>query len=67
MDDNDTKRLVILTTVASAYRVRESASMRFDKDGYKLFILDRKGVLTIADFTAGTIEDHDVTRSKIIG
>ncbi|GME98631.1 unnamed protein product [[Candida] boidinii] len=67
IDDNDTKRLVILTTVSSAYRVRESACMRFDKDGYKLFILDRKGVLTIADFTAGTIEDHNVTRSKIIG
>ncbi|ODV83987.1 hypothetical protein CANARDRAFT_8983 [[Candida] arabinofermentans NRRL YB-2248] len=66
MDDSDNKRIVIVTDVSNAYRVRESAYMRFDKDGYKLYILDRKGVLTISDFTAGTVEDHSVTRCKIV-
>ncbi|KAH3660458.1 hypothetical protein OGAPHI_007044 [Ogataea philodendri] len=66
MDDNDNKRLVIVTDVSNAYRVKESASMRFDREGYKLYILDRKGVLTISDFTAGTVEDPSITRCKIV-
>ncbi|VEU22999.1 DEKNAAC104264 [Brettanomyces naardenensis] len=66
MGDSDNKRIVIVTDVANSYTSRESASMRFDRSGYKLYILDRKGLLTIADFTAGTVEDHSVTRCKII-
>ncbi|CDK29792.1 unnamed protein product [Kuraishia capsulata CBS 1993] len=66
MDDNDNKRIVVVTEAANSYRVRESASMRFDEDGYKLYILDRKGVLQIADFTAGSREDHSISRTKII-
>ncbi|GME80998.1 unnamed protein product [Ambrosiozyma monospora] len=66
MDDNDNKRIVMATDVAGASRAREAASLRFDRSGYKLYVLDRKGVLTIADFTAGTVEDQSVTRCKII-
>ncbi|KAG7711890.1 hypothetical protein KL930_001105 [Ogataea haglerorum] len=66
IDDNDNKRLVIVTDVSNSYQVKEAASLRFDKDGYKLYILDRKGLLTISDFTAGTMEDPSITRCKII-
>jgi hypothetical protein len=66
MDDNDSKRIACVLEVSNAARVKEAASMRFDADGYKLYVIDRKGVLSIADFTAGTVEDHTVTRCKII-
>lgn len=66
MDDNDNRRVVSVFEVSNATRVKEAASLKFDPDGYKLYTLDRKGVLTIADFTAGTVEDHTVTRSKIV-
>ena len=66
MDDNDNKRIVNVFDVSNAARAREAASVRFDPDGYKLYALDRKGLLTIADYTAGTVEDHTVTRCKII-
>lgn len=66
MDDNDSKRVTCVLEVSNASRVKESASIRFDSDGYKLYVLDRKGILSIADFTAGTVEDSTVTRSKII-
>ncbi|GMM47142.1 Ptr3 protein [Pichia kluyveri] len=66
MDDNDNKHVVNVFDVSGASRVKESASIRFDVDGYKLYALDRKGILSIADFTAGTVEDHTVTRCKII-
>lgn len=66
MDDNDHKRVSCVLEVSNAFRAKESASIGFDADGYKLYVLDRKGVLSIADFTAGTVEDHSVTRCKII-
>lgn len=66
MRDNDNKRVVIVTDVANSFTARESANMKFDAPGYKLYILDRKGLLTIADFTAGTVEDQSVTRCKVI-
>lgn len=66
MDDSDNKRIVVVTDVANSFTVGESASMRFDSHGYKLYIIDRKGILTISDFTAGTVEDQSVTRCKII-
>lgn len=66
MDDNDNKKISCVLEVANAFRAKEAASLRFDPDGYKLYVLDRKGVLSIADFTAGTVEDHYVTRCKII-
>jgi len=66
MDDSDNKQIVVATDVANSFTVGESASMRFDSCGYKLYIIDRKGLLTISDFTAGTVEDQSVTRCKII-
>ncbi|KAG7883706.1 hypothetical protein KL938_002291 [Ogataea parapolymorpha] len=66
IDDTDSKRLVVVTDVSNSYQVKEAASLRFDKDGYKLYVLDRKGLLTISDFTAGTMEDPSITRCKII-
>lgn len=66
MDDNDNKKIACVLEVSNAFRAKEAASVRFDSDGYKLYVLDRKGVLSIADFTAGTVEDHTVTRCKII-
>lgn len=66
MGDIDNKRVVMVTNVTNASTVKESASIRFDENGYKLYIIDRKGLVTIADFTAGTVEDHSVTRCKII-
>lgn len=66
MDDNDNKKISCVLEVANAFRAKEAASLRFDPDGYKLYVLDRKGILSIADFTAGTVEDHSVTRCKII-
>lgn len=66
MDDNDSKRVSLVLEVANAPRAKESASIKFDPDGYKLYALDRRGTLSIADFTAGTVEDHSVTRCKIL-
>ncbi|KAG0676103.1 SPS-sensor component ptr3 [Pichia californica] len=66
MDDNDNKKISCVLEVANAFRAKEAASLKFDSDGYKLYVLDRKGVLSIADFTAGSVEDHSVTRCKII-
>ena len=66
MDDNDNKKIACVLEVSNAFRAKEAASVRFDSDGYKLYVLDRKGILSIADFTAGTVEDHTVTRCKII-
>ncbi|KAI0464695.1 hypothetical protein LJB42_002316 [Komagataella kurtzmanii] len=62
MDGNEHKRVVIVAEVANAVRFKEAASMRFDSDGYKLYILDRKGSLYIEDFTASS----DLTRCKLI-
>lgn len=66
MDDNDNKRVSCVLEVSNAARAKEAASIKFDADGYKLYVLDRKGVLSIADFTAGTVEDHSVSRCKIV-
>ncbi|GME69933.1 unnamed protein product [Ambrosiozyma monospora] len=66
MEDNDDKRAAAVVVVAGASRAKEAASLRFDRSGYKLYVLDRKGVLTIADFTAGTVEDQFVSKSKPI-
>lgn len=66
MDDNDNKRVSLVLEVANAPRAKEAASIKFDSDGYKLYALDRRGTLSIADFTAGTVEDHSVTRCKIL-
>lgn len=66
MDDSENKRVVVVAEVSNAYRMREAATLRFDKDGYKLFIIDRKGVLYIEDFTAGPPQSHEITRCKLI-
>lgn len=67
IDDFENRRVVVVAEVSNAYRVREAAAMRFSGDGYKLFIVDRKGILYVQDFTAGWPQDHEVTRCKLLG
>lgn len=60
------KRIVLAGDVMSATKMSEAASLRFSKDGYKLYIIDRKGILYVEDFIAGTPQSHDVTKCKSI-
>ncbi|GMM37274.1 Ptr3 protein [Saccharomycopsis crataegensis] len=60
------KRLVSTGDVMSATKKSEAASLRFSKDGYKLYVVDRKGILYIEDFVAGTPQNHDVSKCKSI-
>ncbi|XBW35764.1 hypothetical protein QEN19_001335 [Hanseniaspora menglaensis] len=65
-DNNEKKRILILDNVSNAYKLRESAIMKFNKNGHKLYILDRKGILYIEDFSAGLPQDKIVSKCKQI-
>jgi len=62
--DKESKRIFIVDQVSNAFRMRESASLQFSKDGHKLYILDRKGIFYINDFAAGLPQMSDITRCK---
>lgn len=64
VENNEKRRILILDNVSNAYKLKESASMRFSKNGHKLFIVDRKGILYIEDFSAGLPNDNFVTQCK---
>ncbi|AQZ18400.1 PTR3 (YFR029W) [Zygosaccharomyces parabailii] len=66
MMDNEKRRIVLVEMVANAYRAKESAALRFSSDGHKLFILDRKGILYVEDFSYGPPQGHEVTKCKQI-
>lgn len=66
MMDNEKRRIVLVDMVANAYRAKESAALRFSSDGHKLFILDRKGILYVEDFSHGPPQGHEVTKCKQI-
>ncbi|ODQ77912.1 hypothetical protein BABINDRAFT_40630 [Babjeviella inositovora NRRL Y-12698] len=63
---HETRRVVIAAEVTNAYRMRESASIRFSKNGHRLYIVDRRGVLYIQDFAAGLPLDSGVAKCKIL-
>lgn len=67
MEDSSSKRLVLVDQVSNSFRVRESASLSFSKDGHQLFIVDRKGILYINDFSAGLPSNPEITRCKQLG
>jgi hypothetical protein len=61
------KVTVLLGEVANAERFPEAASVIFSSDGGKVFVVDRKGIFTVFDFTKGIPgEDVDVVKCKII-
>ncbi|CCH45948.1 hypothetical protein BN7_5535 [Wickerhamomyces ciferrii] len=62
--DMESKRIFIVDQVSNAFRRRECASIQFSKDGYKLYCLDRKGILYINDFAAGLPHQSEITRCK---
>lgn len=64
--NNENKRIFLIDQVSNAFRMRESASLRFSTNGHKLFIVDRKGVLYINDFSIGLPQSSNVTKCKII-
>jgi hypothetical protein len=66
MDDSSSKRFVIVDQVSNSFLARESASLCFSKDGHQLFLVDRKGMLYINDFSAGLPSSPDITRCKPI-
>lgn len=63
-DNNEKRRIIILETVSNAYKLREAASMKFNKNGHKLYLVDRKGMFYIEDFAAGLPQDNFVTKCK---
>lgn len=66
MMDSEKRRIVLVDMVADAYRAHESAAMKFTADGHKLYILDRKGILYVEDFSYGLPQGHEVTKCKQI-
>ncbi|ODV58566.1 Ptr3p ASCRUDRAFT_77817 [Ascoidea rubescens DSM 1968] len=60
------RRILMVDNVMSATKKSESASLGFSADGYKLFIIDRRGTLYIDDFIAGTPQSPDVTKCKSV-
>lgn len=66
MMDSDKRRIVLVDVVSNAFRAHESAALRFSSDGHKLYILDRKGILYVEDFSYGLPQGHEVTKCKEI-
>lgn len=66
MMDNEKRRIVLVDMVSNAYRAHESAALRFSFDGHKLYVLDRKGMLYVEDFSYGLPQGHEVTKCKQI-
>lgn len=61
------KSVVLLGEAADALRFSEAASVKFSSDGGKVFVVDRKGIFQIFDFTHGVPgEDPEVIKCKII-
>lgn len=61
------KFAVLLGEVAGSERSDEAGLVEFSKDGGKVFVVDRKGVFSIFDFTKGVPgKDHDVIKCKIV-
>lgn len=61
------KVVVQLGEVANAERFSEAASVRFAADGGKVFMVDRKGVFSVFDFTKGIPgEDNEVIKCRIV-
>lgn len=63
----DSRRTVDVANVARGTRSRDSACLMWDKEGYRLWSLDRLGGLTIIDWVSGTVDDLNVSRCKIVG
>lgn len=66
MMDSEKRRIVLVDMVADAYRAHESAALKFSADGHKLYVLDRKGILYVEDFSYGLPQEHEVTKCKQI-
>lgn len=61
------KIVVLLGEAADALRFNEAASVKFSTDGGKVFVVDRRGVFQVFDFTKGIPgEDFEVIKCKII-
>ena len=66
VENNEKRRILVLDNVSNAYKLKESASIRFSKNGHKLYIIDRKGIFYIEDFAAGLPTENFVTQCKQI-
>lgn len=63
----DSRRTVDVASVARGTRRRDAAFIQWDKEGYRLWALDRLGLLTIVDWVSGSVDDINVSRCKIVG
>ena len=66
IDNNEKRRTILVETVANAYRAYESATLRFNPEGNKLYILDRKGTFFVEDFAYGLPQSREITKCKQI-
>lgn len=61
------KIVVLLGEAADSNRFNEAASVEFSTDGGKVFVVDRRGLFQVFDFTKGIPgEDSEVIKCKII-
>ncbi|CAH2354719.1 SPS-sensor component Ptr3p [[Candida] railenensis] len=62
------KKIVVqLGEVSNAERYYESAAIKFSIDGGKVYVVDRKGIFSVFDFTKGIPgQDMDVVKCKIV-
>lgn len=63
----DSRKTVDVASVTRGTCRRDAASLQWDREGYRLWALDRLGSLTIVDWVAGTVDDLNVSRCKIVG
>lgn len=61
------KIIVLLGEAANAIRQSEAASVRYSTDGGKIYVIDRRGLFQVFDFTKGIPgEDPEVIKCKIV-
>ncbi|QWU89925.1 hypothetical protein CA3LBN_004283 [Candidozyma haemuli] len=61
------KIIVLLGEAANAVRPNEAASVSYSSDGGKIFVVDRRGLFQVFDFTKGIPgEDPEVIKCKIV-
>ncbi|KAH3688615.1 hypothetical protein WICPIJ_000403 [Wickerhamomyces pijperi] len=65
-DNINSKKLFAIDQVSNSFSIKESASLAWDENGYRLYIVDRKGILYVNDFIAGETNSESLVKSRII-
>ncbi|EGV64706.1 SPS-sensor component ptr3 [Yamadazyma tenuis] len=67
LNSSPKKVVVLLGEVANAERYVEAAAISFSADGGRVYVSDRRGALSVFDFTKGIPgQDSDVVKCRII-